>query len=108
MLAQALYAATQGNSAVQRVLGPALDLLVWIPKKVGAETVDGQRPLQLPPCLHRLFGMAIMEHAGHVVAPLISVDQAAVRGGSCGTNLRAVTDHLAGGGDHRPVDLDLW
>ena len=37
------------NNILDVVLGPALDLLIWIPKEVGNRLVTAQRPLQLPP-----------------------------------------------------------
>jgi hypothetical protein len=48
LLAQAFHAAGISIEALDRVLGPSIDLLLWIPKKEGLTTTDAQRPLQLP------------------------------------------------------------
>ena len=50
LLGQAIYAADNDDDMLERVLGPPIDLLVWILKKAGAETPSGMRPLQLPMC----------------------------------------------------------
>lgn len=76
------------------VLGPATDLLVWIPKKDGVETTAGQRPLQLPSTLRRLFGSCLMDVVGPLVEPRFSIDQSAVKGGSCARNITVAYQHL--------------
>ena len=76
--------------------GPALDLLLWIPKKADAEGTGDMRPLQLPPCFRRLVGAALASVAGPIVEPHLSSRQAAVRGGYCGPNVSMAFRHLAG------------
>ena len=93
LLGQAFHAGAGGDIDLATVLGEPVDLLVWVPKKADAEYADGQRPLELPPCLHRLFGSAIMEEVGPAVEPQLSEDQAAIRGGSCGRNIASAFRH---------------
>ena len=96
LLAQAVYAADVSGEALDEVLGPSVDLLVWILKQAGAEETSGMRPLQLPTCLRRLFGACITDILGPEVEPHLCVDQAAVAGGHCGPNIRAALAHLSG------------
>eukprot|EP00972_Heterocapsa_arctica_P005721 845635-Heterocapsa_arctica.AAC.1 len=91
-----MLASQKGERALAQVLGANTDLLLWIPKKEGAEKPDGQRPLQLPTCFRRLFGSIIMGIVGPIVEPQLTPRQASVRGGSCGPNITLAYQHLAG------------
>ena len=95
LLGQAFHATHAGDVACSSILGPHIDLGVWIPKKDGAETPAGQRPLQLPSTLRRTFGAVLMDIVGPIVEPRFSRHQAAVRGGSCGPNIILTFHHLA-------------
>ena len=55
LLGQAFHAAQHDDAALDAVLGPSVDLLVWIPKHPAAEDPAGMRPLQLPTCFRRLY-----------------------------------------------------
>ena len=55
LLAQGTFAADMSDGLLEMVLGPSVDLLVWIPKQPGAEWPNDLRPLQLPTCFRRLF-----------------------------------------------------
>jgi len=63
------------------VLGPAIDLEVWIPKTAGDIRVAKQRPLQLPTTVRRVFGAAGTDVITPAVEPFLESAQAAVRGG---------------------------
>ncbi len=91
-----MHASAKGEWVLCRVLGSNTDLLLWIPKKEGAEKPDGQRPLQLPTCFRRLFGSIIMGIVGPIVEPQLSHRQASVRGGSCGPHVSPAYRHFAG------------
>ena len=94
---------------MDRVLGPYEDLLVWIPKKPGAEEKGDWRPLQLPSCFRRLFGASIVHIVGPAIEPLLSKGQSAVKGADCGKNIRKVFDHLQShGGKASSPNEDLW
>ena len=67
LLGQGFYVAAQATADLCCVIGPNIDLLLWIPKEADAEHPDGQRPLQLPPCLRRLFSSGLMEVVGPAV-----------------------------------------
>ena len=58
LVGHAFHAAALGRTSCVEVLGPNGDLSVWIPKKEGADTPAGQRPLQLPITLRKIFGAA--------------------------------------------------
>ena len=45
---QAHHLAHRGTHLAALAIGPAADLLVWIPKAEGSETTDGCRPFQPP------------------------------------------------------------
>ena len=94
LIAQAWYAADLAPEMVTTVLGPSIDLLVWIGKKIAAEVPNEMRPLQLPTCMHRLFGASLADRLGPVVEPRLSPDQAAKKGGQCGPNITRATSHL--------------
>ena len=53
------------------------------------------RPLQLPSCIRRLFGATIAEAVGPTFEAGLSAGQAAIRGGTCGPNVRCAYEHLA-------------
>ena len=109
LVGQCHYA--DGSREYWRILGPAIELLIWIPKKADADTVNGQRPLQLPPCLHRIYGSSVMECTGPAAEPLLTSDQAAIRGSDCGRNLRKVSAFLgefsADNGQDSPGNWEL-
>ena len=66
LLGQAAHAADIDDDLLHVVLGPSVDLLVWILKHPRAETVGEMRPLQLPPCFRRLFGAVVAAgRSGH-------------------------------------------
>ena len=109
LLAQAHFAAEVSSDALARGLGPALDLLVWIPKVPDADVAKNWRPLQLPTCFRRLFGASIAEIVGPPIEAQLSVGQTAKRGGDCSTNIRAAYAHLEGRSPPPPPpDLPLW
>ena len=109
LLGQAHHAADINGAVLLQVLGPNVDLLVWIPKKPGAETTSTWRPLQLPTCFRRLYGTTIVAIAAPLIEPLLSAGQAAIRGGDCGRNIVMVHRHLEGGpGAAGTGDRALW
>ena len=77
------------------ILGPSIDLLLWIPKVIGDHRVGQQRPLQLPTTLRRLFGCACTRLLSPVIEPLLTDSQAAKAGGTCQRNIAAAHRHLA-------------
>ena len=79
LIGQAFHIADLPQLDVAQTLGPSIDLGVWIPKKEGADTTSGQRPLQLPSYLRRIFGGCIMAVVGPAVEPLLSAHQSAIR-----------------------------
>ena len=86
------------------VLGPPMDLLIWIPKEVGNRLVTAQRPLHLPTCLRRIFGAAGMGTVGPALEPHLDPSQAARLGGCCQQNIRQAFQHLASPDATRPAD----
>ncbi len=94
LLGQAVHAAALHSSALETVLGPSCDLLVWILKAIGADTPSGMRPLQLPSTWRRLFGAVTAGAVGPVVEPCLPPDQAAVAGGHCGPNIKKAYSHM--------------
>ena len=80
LLAQAMYMAPW-PADLPLMLGPGLDLAVWIPKALASLRAAGLRPLQLPPCMRRLFGAIIGAIAGPLIEPQLSHRQTATRGG---------------------------
>ena len=95
LLGQALHAARDDTALLDAVLGPSVDLLVWILKQPRAEDPAGMRPLQLPTCFRRLYGAAVAGAIGPLTEPQLCADQAAVAGGHCGPNIRSAFTHLA-------------
>ena len=95
-LSLAVLAAHHDPAVLDVMLGPNVDLLLWIPKKAGADRTDGQRPLQLPTCLRRLFGSVITGMVAPQVEPKFSEWQASVKGGSCAGNISGAFEHLGG------------
>ena len=110
LLAQACYAAEGEGDLLDDILGPSVDLLVWIHKHPGAERVGEMRPLQLPTCFRRLFGTVVASEVGPLVEPLLCEDQAARAGGHCGPNITRAFRFLEGGSGGGAVgaDDDLW
>ena len=94
LLGQAFLAMDTDNGDCTDILGPNHDLGIWIPKKEGNELPSGQRPLQLPSTLRRLFGSALMDIVAPSIEPLLSRHQAATKGGSCGQNIKQAYEHL--------------
>ena len=78
LLGQALLAMAIDDFALACVVGPALDLLLWIPKKAVAVGTGDMRPLQLPPCFRRLIGAALAGIVGPIVEPHLSPRQVAI------------------------------
>ena len=66
------------------------------------------RPLQLPTCFRRLFGKIVVRWLAPEIEPRLSPDQAAVRGGHCGINIRQAFRHLASDHEAPPPAGDLW
>ena len=95
LLAQAWYLADEDPDRLEDILGPSVDLLVWILKAPDAERPNDLRPLQLPSCFRRLFGASLADLVGPIVEPQLSQDQAAKKGGTCGPNITCATEHLA-------------
>ena len=94
LLGEILRAAVDGLGEVEDALGPALDLLIWIPKTDAPRGPSGLRPLQLPTCLRRLFGAIVTSLVGPCLEPHLSPEQTALRGGDMGQNVRDVFAHL--------------
>ncbi|MFM7979973.1 MAG: hypothetical protein ACKPKO_11725, partial [Candidatus Fonsibacter sp.] len=95
LLAEALRAAEEGLWSLQRVIGPAEDMLIWIPKPGAQRGPSALRPLQLPTCLRRLFGTVVADLVGPLVEPLLCRDQMAKKGGDMGLNVRVAVAHLS-------------
>ena len=68
-LGASFYAAQVSSVAIEQVLGPSVDILVWILKNKGGERPMDMRPLQLPTCFRRLYGAALASVVGPVVEP---------------------------------------
>ena len=107
-IGQAFYAAQISNTAIERVLGPSIDILVWILKGKGGERPSDMRPLQFPTCFRRLFGVALASVVGPAVERHLCNDQAAKAGGSCGPNIRRAYQHLEAGLHHPRSAGSLW
>ena len=86
-----------GDDALTCATGPAVDLLLWMPKKAVAMGTGDMRPLQLPPCFRRLIGAALAGIVGPIVEPHLSPRQAAIRGGYCGPNVSLTLPELIAG-----------
>ena len=83
------------SSALDRLLGNSIDLLVWISKRPNDLRVTQQRPLQLPTCARRLMGCASASLIAPAMEPALTKAQAAIGGGSCHQNITAAFRHLA-------------
>jgi len=59
LLREAVCMADDDVDGLQELLGPAVDLLVWIPKPDAGKGPSALRPLQLPTCIRRLYGAVI-------------------------------------------------
>ena len=78
-------------------------------KKDAARTAEGLRPLQLPTCIRRLYGVIVVDLIGPPLEAAMSPHQAAVRDGTCGVNIRHAYQHLAGHREpHAPPPGLLW
>ena len=82
------------RTSMEGSIGPSRDLLIWIPKKEGADLPAGQRPLQLPSCLRRVFGGCLIGIVGPAIEPGFTRDQSAIKGGSCARNIGLAYQHL--------------
>ena len=91
---QAFHAAHVSSAGIEQVLGPSIDIFVWVLKSKGGERPIDMRPLQLPMCIRRLFGAALASVVGPAVEPHMCDDQAAKAGGSCGPNIRRAYQHF--------------
>ena len=107
-LALAVLAAHHIPAVLDIMLGPNVDLLLWIPKKAGADRPDGQRPLQLPTCFRRLFGSVITSMVAAQIEPRFSEGQASVKGGSCAKNITGAFEHLGGSTSRSTVRQGLY
>ena len=94
LLGQAFYAEQMSSTAIEKVLGPSIDILVWVLKSKGGERPSDMRPLHLPKFSKRLFGAALASVVGPAVEPHMCEGQAAKAGGSCGPNIRRAYQHL--------------
>ena len=94
LLAQAFHATETEGGDPHGALGPSVDLLIWIPKASGTQPADGMRGLQLPSCLRRLFGAALVGEAAPPLEANFSHLQAGVRGRNCRGNIRQAFQHL--------------
>ena len=103
-LSTAVDPASGRTNLLDRVLGPARELLLWIRKELGNLLVTAQRPLNLPRCIRRLFGAAGMQCIGPGLEPGLDPGQAAVAGGSCHRNIRQAFAHLRQRPDEAPAD----
>ena len=108
-LALAVFAAHHEPPVLDIMLGPNVDLLLWIPKKAGADRLGGQLKGALPTCFRRLFGSVITSMVAPQVEPRFSEWQASVKGGSCAKNVTSAFEHLGGLDEpiHRPL-VPLW
>ena len=66
---------------LDRVLGTAVDLTIWMPKAGVTFAIKGQRPLSLPTTIRRLLGAASARVIGPGIEPSLEPAQAAVRWG---------------------------
>ena len=112
MIGNALIAAQWSPDRIKDVLGPPIELGVWIPKVAKSPEVDDQRPLRMPTSLWRVFDAAVVSAVAPVVEPALTDEQAAVRGGTCIRNVRRAFTHLASGAPRAapppPPREDLW
>ena len=95
-LALAVPAAHHDPAVLDKMLGPSVDLLLWILKKAGADRPDVQRPLQLPTCFWTLSGSVVTSMVAPQVEPRFSEWQASVKGCSCARNTTSAFEHLGG------------
>ena len=78
LIGQAFHAAHVSSAAIEQVLGPSIDILVWILKSKGGGRPTDMRPLQLPTYIRRLFGAALANVVGPAVEPHMCDDRAAM------------------------------
>ena len=95
MIGNALIAAQWFPDRIRDVLGPPIELGVWIPKVAKSPEVDDQRPLRMPTCLWRVFDATVVGAVAPTVEPALTDEQAAARGGTCIRNVRRAFAHLA-------------
>ena len=97
LLAQGHWVSHIDRDLLPHLLGPNIDLLSWIPKKVGASLVSMQRPLAIPTSLRRDYAASTCAELVPAIEPLLSPHQAAVAGGSCSVNIDWVLSHQVTG-----------
>ena len=81
LVAQGLWVAADGEGDICMIIGPSVDLLMWIPKPDTTPGPDALRPLQLLTCMRRLCGSLVMNLVRPYVEPMRTDDQAAKKGG---------------------------
>ena len=94
LLQCAWIAARDRPRDLECILGPSVDLLIWIPKASQLPTPNGLRGLQLPSCVRRLFGASLAASIGPCIEPHLSAQQQGVRRGLCRNNIEAAFRHL--------------
>ena len=94
-----VYQTAGSEDRLDEILGPAVDLLAWIPKTPGACSPDELRPLQLPTTLRRLVGATIADLLGPAIARIRLPGKAArapqISGRSTPTSLESGTNREA-------------
>ena len=90
----AWIAARDRPGDLEVILGPSVDLLIWIPKSGQTPTPNGLRGLQLPSCIRRLFGASLTASIAPCIEPQLSAHQQGVRRGLCRNNIEAAFRHL--------------
>ena len=77
LIGQAFHALVDESLDIAGSLGPSHDVLIRIPKKE-VDTAAGQRSLQLPSCLRRVFGACLMGIVDPAVETGFKRDQSAI------------------------------
>ena len=83
-------------------------MLLCTPERADSDIVDGQRGLQLPTTIHRLFGTAVIEAICPSVDLGLGESHATGRGGTCNSNIRAAFAHLNGLREYRDAHHFAW
>ena len=102
LLAQAFHATDREDGDPGSVLGPSVDLLIWIPKASGTQPADGMRGLQLPGCLRRHFGAGLVGEAGPTLEATFHLSRRASAGGTAGGTFARRSSTSAPRTAHRP------
>ena len=74
LLAHGLWAADDGEYNICLVIGPSVELLMWIPEPGTVPGPNALRPLQLPTCMRRLYGAMVRSLVRPHVEPMSSED----------------------------------